>query len=140
MTWSACRPRSASNSSTSRYESEKRKYQPTASRIISGSNWRHLNRPATEGARTISAQLIRPLLQSCNTSEMPALALFSESSLQRFQLLGAHLEHWRVTYCVVKLTSHIDRRRVLSSEKAAIDRHHVSNRKARSWTAKPDNG
>src|SRR5271166_6695985 len=31
------------------------KYQPTASRIISGSNWRHLNRPATEGARTISA-------------------------------------------------------------------------------------
>ena len=28
----------------------------------------------------------------------------------------------------------------LSSEKAAIDRHHVSNRKARSWTAKPYNG
>ena len=36
--------------------------------MTSGSNWRHLNRPATEGARTISAQLIRPLLQSCNTS------------------------------------------------------------------------
>jgi len=27
----------------------------TASRIISGSNWRHLNRTATEGARTISS-------------------------------------------------------------------------------------
>ena len=25
----------------------------------------------------------------------------------------------------------------LSSEKAAVDRHHVSNRKARYWTAKP---
>src|SRR6202048_1947388 len=29
------------------------------STIISGSNWRHLNGPATEGARTISAQLIK---------------------------------------------------------------------------------
>jgi hypothetical protein len=29
----------------------KRKYQPTAGRIISGSNWRHLNEPATEDAR-----------------------------------------------------------------------------------------
>jgi hypothetical protein len=27
-----------------------------------------LNRPATEGARTISAQFIKALLQSCNTS------------------------------------------------------------------------
>src|SRR5271166_1209681 len=48
---SACNPRSASNSSTSRYESEKRKYQPTARTITSGSNWRHLNRPQTEDAR-----------------------------------------------------------------------------------------
>src|SRR5882757_8120681 len=68
VTWSTKSPRSARSSSTSRYDSEKRKYQPTANRIISGSNWRHLNRPATEGARTISAQLIRPLLQTCNTS------------------------------------------------------------------------
>ena len=36
---------------TSRYDSEKRKYQPTASRIISGSNCRHLNKPQTEEAR-----------------------------------------------------------------------------------------
>src|SRR5271166_3517052 len=36
--------------------------------MTSGSNWRHLNRPATEDARTISAQLIKALLQSCNTS------------------------------------------------------------------------
>src|SRR6202163_115298 len=43
-------PRSASNSSTSRYEREKRKYHPTARRIISGSNCRHLNRPQTEEA------------------------------------------------------------------------------------------
>jgi hypothetical protein len=30
---------------------EKRKYHPTASRIISGSNCRHLNKPQTEEAR-----------------------------------------------------------------------------------------
>src|ERR1700730_18073273 len=50
VTWSTKSPRSARSSSTSRYDSEKRKYQPTASRIISGSNWRHLKRPETEGA------------------------------------------------------------------------------------------
>jgi hypothetical protein len=30
--------------------------------------WRHLNRPATAGVRTISAELIKALLQSRNTS------------------------------------------------------------------------
>src|SRR5260221_1407539 len=49
VTWSTKSPRSARSSSTSRYDSEKRKYQPTASRIISGSNCRHLKRPETEG-------------------------------------------------------------------------------------------
>src|SRR4029077_17010951 len=44
-------PLSASNSSTSRYEREKRKYHPTASRMTSGSNCRHLNKPQTEEAR-----------------------------------------------------------------------------------------
>src|SRR4029077_5114955 len=44
-------PRSASNSSTSRYEREKRKYHPTASRMTSGSNCRHLNKPQPEEAR-----------------------------------------------------------------------------------------
>ena len=47
------RPRSARSSSTSRYDSEKRRYQPTARRITSGSNCRHLKRLATEGARSI---------------------------------------------------------------------------------------
>ena len=51
VTGSARKPRSASNSSNSRYESEKRKYQPTARRITSGSNCRHLKRPQTEDAR-----------------------------------------------------------------------------------------
>src|SRR6202007_2557750 len=46
-----CKPRSASNSSTSRYQREKRKYHPTASRMTSGSNCRHLNKPQTEDAR-----------------------------------------------------------------------------------------
>jgi NAD(P)-dependent dehydrogenase (short-subunit alcohol dehydrogenase family) len=58
--------RSASNSSTSRYEREKRKYHPTARRIISGSNCRHLNRPQTEEARR--SIRLTGYLQSCNTS------------------------------------------------------------------------
>ena len=37
--------------STSRYDKEKRKYQSTASRMTSGSNYHHLNRPLTEEAR-----------------------------------------------------------------------------------------
>jgi len=36
-------PRSMSNSSTSRYESENRRYQRTAQTMISGSKCRHLN-------------------------------------------------------------------------------------------------
>jgi hypothetical protein len=36
--------------------------------MTSGSNWRHLNRPATEGARTISAQLP---VHSCKVATLP---------------------------------------------------------------------
>src|ERR1700693_5122506 len=67
------KPRSASNSSTSRYEREKRKYHPTASRMTSGSNCRHLNKPQTEEAR----RSIRPAyhglpakLQHCPKKEV----------------------------------------------------------------------
>src|SRR5258706_5663740 len=49
--WSAGNPRSASTFSTSRYDRKKRKYHPTASRMSSGSNCRHLNKPQTEDAR-----------------------------------------------------------------------------------------
>src|SRR5258707_5404427 len=56
VTWSTESPRSARSSSTSRYEREKRKYHPTASRMTSGSNCRHLNKPQTEEAR----RTIRP--------------------------------------------------------------------------------
>src|SRR6202790_535613 len=42
VVWSACRPRSVSNSSTSRSESEYRRYQRTAQRISSGAVCRHL--------------------------------------------------------------------------------------------------
>src|SRR5208337_1588130 len=42
-------------------ESEKRRYQPTASRITSGSNWRHLNSPEIDGARSIGpAYQVKP--------------------------------------------------------------------------------
>src|SRR5271165_4751145 len=66
VTWSTKSPRSARRSSTSRYDSEKRKYQPTASRMTSGSNCRHLNRPETEGmSRSIEPayQITPPKLQ-----------------------------------------------------------------------------
>src|SRR5271157_5530629 len=95
--WSTKSPRSARSSSTSRYDSEKRKYQPTASRIISGSNWRHLNRPATEGARTISAQLIKALLQSCNTSRLGGSQLTAEiPGMSSIAWLGRRIQkkHW----------------------------------------------
>ena len=55
--WSAKNPRSANSSSTSRQDSEKRRYHPTANRMISGSNCRHLNNSHTEGASSISADL-----------------------------------------------------------------------------------
>src|SRR5271157_1281356 len=60
-------PRSAKSSSTSRYESEKRKYQPTARRITSGSNWRHLNRQETDDAKSIGPpyQTTPAKLQHC---------------------------------------------------------------------------
>src|SRR5271157_821980 len=64
---SACRPRSASNSSTFRYDKEKRRYQPTARRMTSGSNCLHLNRPETDDARSIGAayQTTPAKLQHC---------------------------------------------------------------------------
>jgi len=43
LVWSARRPRSVSNSSTSRYERENRRYQRTAQTMISGSKCRQLN-------------------------------------------------------------------------------------------------
>src|SRR5258707_2597733 len=45
VTWSAC------NSSTSRYDKDKRMYHRTANRMTSGSNCRHLNKPQTKDAR-----------------------------------------------------------------------------------------
>jgi hypothetical protein len=43
LVWSAGRPRSVRSSSTSRYDSENRRYQRTAQRIVSGAKCRHLN-------------------------------------------------------------------------------------------------
>jgi hypothetical protein len=44
VVWSAGRPRSVRSSSTFRYDSENRRYQPTAQVITAGSKWRHLNK------------------------------------------------------------------------------------------------
>src|SRR6202011_370193 len=57
-----------SNSSTSRYDKEKRRYQPTARRMTSGSNCLHLNRPETDDARSIGPayQTTPAKLQHCH--------------------------------------------------------------------------
>ena len=51
-----------------RYESEKRKYQPIARRMTSGSNWRHLTGRKPKSPEGASNQPITAGLQSCNTS------------------------------------------------------------------------
>ena len=101
--WSTKSPRSARSSSTSRYDSEKRKYQPTANRIISGSNWRHLNRPATEGARTISTQLIKALLQSCNTSILSAMRAGKGPSIPERVVRQSRLGCMAVTFSSLRV-------------------------------------
>ena len=50
----------------------KRRYQPTASSMTSGSNCHHLKRPEPEGVGA-SNQPIRSHLQSCNTSLYPGV-------------------------------------------------------------------
>src|SRR4026207_458627 len=70
VVWSAGRPRSRSNSSTSRYESENRRYQRTAQTMISGSKCRHLN-SAGHGLimEYTAAYQTRPL-SLCNTARV----------------------------------------------------------------------
>src|SRR5271167_3446218 len=70
--------------STARYDKEKRRYQPTARRMTSGSNCLHLNRPETDDARSIGAayqttpaklqhcRLKCPSMRSCNRLELTA--------------------------------------------------------------------
>src|SRR5208283_3793674 len=68
--WSEWAQPSASNSSTSRYDKEKRRYQPTARRMTSGSNCLHLNRPESDDARSIGPayQTTPAKLQHCRLS------------------------------------------------------------------------
>src|SRR6266403_4588133 len=82
VTWSTESPRSARSSSTSRYESEKRKYHPTASRMTSGSNCRHSNKPQTEEAR----RSIRPVYHGLPVKLQHCLADYSPSMVGMFAL------------------------------------------------------
>ena len=75
MVWSASSPRSANNSSTSRSESEYRRYQRTAQRITSGAVCRHLNIAGRVAFFTIFADY-QPFSQSCNTSLWTMLSDF----------------------------------------------------------------
>ena len=61
--------RSTGGQPTSRYEREKRKYHPTACRMISGSNCRHLNKPANRrGQEEHPASLSRA---TCKVATLP---------------------------------------------------------------------
>src|SRR5260370_3047630 len=71
-------PRSSKSSSTSRYESEKRRYQPTAMRINRGSNCRHLN--STGRDLVTSPPYQHWIHQSCNTAVTGGHALFYMNS------------------------------------------------------------
>src|SRR5208282_5426220 len=88
-----CRLRSASNSSTSRYDKEKRRYQPTARRMTSGSNCLHLNRPETDDARSIGPayQTTPARLQHCQQRY--------ENSHRRCVI--AHVAPWAASYSPV---------------------------------------
>ena len=66
--WSAFRPRALSSSSTSRNESEYRRYQRTAQRISSGSVCRHLKIAGRIVFFMISSGYPPPSGQSCNTT------------------------------------------------------------------------
>src|ERR1700682_1973331 len=69
VVWSAGRPRSASNSSTSRYESENRRYQRTAQTMTSGSKCRHLNSAGRGLIMEYTAAYQTRSLGFCNTAD-----------------------------------------------------------------------
>jgi len=58
-----------SNSSTSRYESENRRYQRTAQTMISGSKWRHLNSAGSGLIMECTAAYQTCSLGFCNTAQ-----------------------------------------------------------------------
>src|SRR5260370_41549534 len=68
VVWSAGRPRSMSNPSTSRYESENRRYQRTAQTMISGSKCRHLNSACRGLIMEYTAAYQTRSLSFCNTT------------------------------------------------------------------------
>ena len=68
VVWSAGRPRSMINSSTSRYESENRRYQRTAQTITSGSKCRHLNNASRGWIMGYTADYQIRSLSFCNTA------------------------------------------------------------------------
>src|SRR5258708_28616492 len=68
VVWSAGRQRSMSNSSTSRYESENRRYQRTAQTMISGSKCRHLNSAGRGLIMERTAAYQTRSLSFCNTA------------------------------------------------------------------------
>jgi len=69
----------------------KRRYQPTASSMTSGSNCHHLKRPEPEGVGA-SNQPIRSHLQSCNTSLYPGV---------RRRTSAGRATNWIVVYSAI---------------------------------------
>jgi hypothetical protein len=88
--WSACTPRSVSNSSTSRSESEYRRYQRTAHRIGSGAVCRHLKIAGRVGFFAIASryQPLPPKLQHIHLN----LRFESPRPQSRLQFTDAGIE------------------------------------------------
>src|SRR5215216_5319309 len=87
VTWSTWTPRSASSSSTSRYDSAKRRYHRTASTIMSGGKQNPTNADRATGAGRDRRVLMATVCslwarsQQCNSADFPYLSGTSRTAI-----------------------------------------------------------
>src|SRR5215831_17993934 len=105
VVWSASRPRSISNSSTSRSESEYRRYQRTAQRISSGAVCRHLKIAGRVACFTVFSgyQSSPPKLQHIRSRHK-----LRSPTAKSERRAGSFSKQGRVPYRFVNGTSHPD--------------------------------
>src|SRR6266478_3336538 len=103
VVWSAGRHRSMSNSSTSRYESENRRYQRTAQTMISGSKCRHLHSAGRGLIMEYTAAYQTRSLSFCNTAVFTVVSLPKSNAVQtlfrlcsRWNIRARH-ELWKIS-------------------------------------------
>src|SRR5882762_4652562 len=100
VVWSAARPRSRSNSSTSPYESENRRYQRTAQTMISGSKCRHLNSAGRGLIMEYTAAYQTRSRSFCNTAVKTAgSSVYLPGSCDVSHVCQGRSNGFRVYYC-----------------------------------------